>query len=253
MGGTHLNKPMVGMAGNPAMSGYWLVAGDGGIFAFDAPFLGSTGNLLLNQPVIGMESSPAGTGYRFVAADGGIFSFGTSQFAGSAVAPPPSPVPTSSQCRAAMSNPTPPAESDETVTYQSSVADAPVIATVNYHFSSSTFYGSTGANGDGAIIFRIYHPKPGYPVAVDVNIGDGAAQCATSFVPRLTVANRSLEDPRNVPYCLHRDWVTYRQSSAASRASRRKGQAFAGGQRARSTRDSGRPLVAVGGVQQKVR
>ena len=91
MGGNQLNKPVVGMAADSVTGGYWLVASDGGIFAFDAPFLGSTGNLLLNQPVVGMESSPAGTGYRFVAADGGIFSFGSSQFAGSAIAPPQLP------------------------------------------------------------------------------------------------------------------------------------------------------------------
>jgi hypothetical protein len=32
---------MVGMAAVPDGSGYWTVAQDGGIFAFDAPFLGS--------------------------------------------------------------------------------------------------------------------------------------------------------------------------------------------------------------------
>jgi hypothetical protein len=30
------------------------VASDGGIFAFNAPFQGSTGNLTLNKPVVGM-------------------------------------------------------------------------------------------------------------------------------------------------------------------------------------------------------
>ena len=37
-------KPIVGMAATPSGHGYWLVASDGGIFAFgDAGFLGSTG------------------------------------------------------------------------------------------------------------------------------------------------------------------------------------------------------------------
>ncbi len=41
-----LNKPVVGMAVDLTEGGYWLVASDGGIFAFgDAPFYGSTGNI----------------------------------------------------------------------------------------------------------------------------------------------------------------------------------------------------------------
>ncbi|HVE47415.1 MAG TPA: SpoIID/LytB domain-containing protein [Acidimicrobiales bacterium] len=65
-------------------SGYWVVAADGGIFAFgEARFFGSTGNLRLNAPVLGMAPTPAGNGYWLVAADGGIFSFGDARFAGS--------------------------------------------------------------------------------------------------------------------------------------------------------------------------
>jgi hypothetical protein len=68
-------------AGGP---GYWLVASDGGIFAFgDAQFYGSTGALRLNQPVVGMASTPSGKGYWLVASDGGIFAFGDAQFYGS--------------------------------------------------------------------------------------------------------------------------------------------------------------------------
>ena len=37
--------------------GYWLVASDGGIFAFgDAAFYGSTGSLKLNKPIVGMAA-----------------------------------------------------------------------------------------------------------------------------------------------------------------------------------------------------
>ena len=49
------------------------MASDGGIFAFDAPFHGSTGNIVLNKPVVGMAAAPNGKGYWFVASDGGIF------------------------------------------------------------------------------------------------------------------------------------------------------------------------------------
>ena len=43
MGGRPLNRPVVGISADPATGGYWLVASDGGIFAFGAPFYGSTG------------------------------------------------------------------------------------------------------------------------------------------------------------------------------------------------------------------
>ncbi|MGH9178329.1 MAG: SBBP repeat-containing protein [Acidimicrobiales bacterium] len=71
-------------AAAPGGPGYWLVASDGGIFAFgDAQFYGSTGALRLNQPMVGMAATPGGTGYHLVAADGGIFAFGDAQFYGS--------------------------------------------------------------------------------------------------------------------------------------------------------------------------
>jgi hypothetical protein len=65
------------MAATPDGAGYWLVASDGGIFAFgDAGFHGSTGSIHLSQPVVGMAANPDGNGYWLVASDGGIFSFG---------------------------------------------------------------------------------------------------------------------------------------------------------------------------------
>jgi hypothetical protein len=39
MGGQPLQRPIVGSAADG--SGYWMVAADGGIFSFDAPFYGS--------------------------------------------------------------------------------------------------------------------------------------------------------------------------------------------------------------------
>ena len=84
MGGTHLNRPIVGMAPTPDGAGYWLVASDGGVFAFgDAAFLGSTGAMRLNRPVVGMAPTPDGGGYWLVASDGGVFSFGNATFHGS--------------------------------------------------------------------------------------------------------------------------------------------------------------------------
>ena len=55
MGGTALNKPVVGMASTPDGNGYYSVASDGGVFTFgDARFLGSMGGTHINQPVVGM-------------------------------------------------------------------------------------------------------------------------------------------------------------------------------------------------------
>jgi hypothetical protein len=79
-----LNKPMVAMASTPSGVGYWLVARDGGVFAYgDARFFGSTGDLQLNRPVVGMAPSPTANGYWFVATDGGIFAYGDAAFLGS--------------------------------------------------------------------------------------------------------------------------------------------------------------------------
>ncbi len=84
MGGQPLNKPIVGMSPTSTGLGYWLVASDGGIFAFgDAQFYGSMGGRSLNKPITGMSVTPTGGGYWLVASDGGMFSFGDAQFYGS--------------------------------------------------------------------------------------------------------------------------------------------------------------------------
>ena len=58
MGGTHLNKPVVGMAVTPDGGGYWLVATDGGMFSFgDAQFFGSMGGKPLHMPVVALVGS----------------------------------------------------------------------------------------------------------------------------------------------------------------------------------------------------
>ena len=66
-----------------ARPGYTMVATDGGIFNFSAPFYGSQGATPLNKPVVGMAEMPDGGGYYLVASDGGIFSHGNAVFHGS--------------------------------------------------------------------------------------------------------------------------------------------------------------------------
>jgi hypothetical protein len=93
-GGGHTSPPtqvasgfqVVGSIGPALPTGYWVLASDGGVFAYgQASFLGSTGGQPLNAPVIGMEAIPgaAGDGYWLVAADGGIFAYGGAAFFGS--------------------------------------------------------------------------------------------------------------------------------------------------------------------------
>ena len=80
------------MAATPDGQGYWLVASDGGIFAFgDAGFFGSEGAKPLNQPIVGMAATPDGRGYWLVASDGGIFTFGDAGFFGSMGGTPAQP------------------------------------------------------------------------------------------------------------------------------------------------------------------
>jgi peptidoglycan hydrolase-like protein with peptidoglycan-binding domain len=78
-----INQPLISMAATTNGKGYWLVAADGGIFSYNAPFFGSTGNIVLNSPVVDLTPTPTGKGYWLAAADGGVFSFGDAQFYGS--------------------------------------------------------------------------------------------------------------------------------------------------------------------------
>jgi hypothetical protein len=73
----------VGLAGDPATGGYWVVAADGDVFPFHAPYYGSTRSVRLHQPIVGMAVTPDGQGYWLVAKDGGIFSFGDARYYGS--------------------------------------------------------------------------------------------------------------------------------------------------------------------------
>jgi hypothetical protein len=73
-------------------SGYRFVAADGGVFAFAAPFRGSTGNIRLNQPIVGMAANPGTGGYWLVAKDGGIFAFDTPYFGSAGDSPLAQPI-----------------------------------------------------------------------------------------------------------------------------------------------------------------
>jgi hypothetical protein len=87
MGAAKLNAPVQSLVPDPDGAGYWLVASDGGIFAFDAAFHGSMGATRLNRPITGMVRF--GNGYLMVGQDGGIFDFSDRPFSGSLGGHPP--------------------------------------------------------------------------------------------------------------------------------------------------------------------
>ena len=95
MGGTVLQRPVVGIVPTKDDGGYWLDASDGGVFSFgDTTFYGSIPGLglhpagsgfpnSLNAPIVGMVPSNDDGGYFMVASDGGVFAFGDAKFEGS--------------------------------------------------------------------------------------------------------------------------------------------------------------------------
>ena len=92
LGGRLPNEPVRSLVPDPDGVGYWLVAEDGGVFAFEAAYRGSLpavlNGRLPNAPVQGMV--PYGDAYLMVATDGGIFNFATNlAFVGSLGADPP--------------------------------------------------------------------------------------------------------------------------------------------------------------------
>ena len=78
------SSPSPSSSASTQPAGYWIVARDGGVFAFgDHQFVGSGGASRLRAPVVGAAATPSRSGYWLVAADGGIFSFGDASFVGS--------------------------------------------------------------------------------------------------------------------------------------------------------------------------
>jgi hypothetical protein len=91
--GFHGSLPGIGISVNDIVAivpsadnkGYWLIGGDGGVFAFgDATFHGSlpgVGDTV--SDIVGAVATPDGAGYWLVGRDGGVFAFGDATFAGS--------------------------------------------------------------------------------------------------------------------------------------------------------------------------
>jgi len=80
LGPSSTPQPLTPSCPTQVPEGYRLVAGDGGLFSYGAPFDGSMGGQPLSAPIVGMAADPATGGYWEVAADGGVFAFGAPFF-----------------------------------------------------------------------------------------------------------------------------------------------------------------------------
>ena len=74
--GSHLNKPVVGMAVTPGGHGYWEVASDGGVFSFGtAAFYGSGPQVPTASATVQIVERANGIGYDLLQQDGNIRAF----------------------------------------------------------------------------------------------------------------------------------------------------------------------------------
>ena len=62
-GGQPLVDPVVGWPRDPATGGYWMVAADGGVFSFGAPFYGSRGGTGGTDRFFAVSATDGGRGY----------------------------------------------------------------------------------------------------------------------------------------------------------------------------------------------
>ncbi len=79
-----LNAPLADIVATPDGAGYWLVAADGGVFAYgDATFEGSWSGTVPGVPVVGMASTSDGKGYWLVDSIGEVTALGDATAHGS--------------------------------------------------------------------------------------------------------------------------------------------------------------------------
>jgi hypothetical protein len=87
-GSMRLSKPVKSMTAAANGSGYWMVADDGGIFAFNVPFEGSLPRVreVFGYPYVSsvrMRALPTNDGYYILGIDGSVWAFGSAKYFGS--------------------------------------------------------------------------------------------------------------------------------------------------------------------------
>ncbi|MHB1885471.1 MAG: protease pro-enzyme activation domain-containing protein, partial [Acidimicrobiales bacterium] len=75
LNGKTLASPVVGIAADPATSGYWLVTERGKVYSFQAPSRGSLNPKRLASPGVGRAADPATSGYWLVTERGRVYGF----------------------------------------------------------------------------------------------------------------------------------------------------------------------------------
>jgi hypothetical protein len=92
-----LNQPIVGMVPSANGQGYYMVAADGGVFAFNSTFAGSCPGIGgCSGAAVAVAPDASGNGYWLTTAAGHIYSFGNAQYFG---APGPQSSPITSMVR----------------------------------------------------------------------------------------------------------------------------------------------------------
>jgi hypothetical protein len=92
-----LNQPIVGMVPSPNGQGYYMVAADGGVFAFNTTFAGSCPGIGgCTGAAVAVAPDASGNGYWLATATGHIYSFGNARYFG---APGPQSSPITSMVR----------------------------------------------------------------------------------------------------------------------------------------------------------
>jgi hypothetical protein len=88
-------------------------------------------------------------------------------------------------CVARMSDPNPGTGGSDTVIVDSHFASQPVTVVAHYKSTNSTYSGSLSAAKHAELEFSIGKPTAGYPVNVDVTVGNATTgeKCLTTFTP----------------------------------------------------------------------
>lgn len=82
----NLNAPVVAIVDTKTGGGYWLVAADGGVFAFGDAIAFNPDPIpseKLVRPIVSAASTPSGRGLILAGADGGVFTLGDAAYKGS--------------------------------------------------------------------------------------------------------------------------------------------------------------------------
>lgn len=170
-----LAEPIVGIVPSPENNGYWLVAADGGVFAFPGslPFRGSVPGVLgpggkLAKPINGMVAY--GDGYLMSASDGGVFTFSNLSFLGSLGANPPAQpivgltplpgLPTATVSQALVSG-------DVSSPLLAQVEFAPNVAGM----TSMEVFGTRSGQTLTPELYVIAGQGPTYPLSININSG----------------------------------------------------------------------------------